>query len=107
MPHGLAVIVPVQKITGSAICGRTMQSFKTEVKTTLTETHFYIEKPEFEDLEEFQMIDHKSGEIDLEPVLNEAVMLSIPSVFYKPGTKPVNQIEQPGNMPFKNLKNLF
>ena len=107
VPHGLAVLIPEQTIGGQAICGRTLEAFTTEITTTPTETRFYIEVPEHEDLEEYQMINHKSGEIDLEPVLNEAILLSIPSVFYKPGSKPLNKIDNSGNQPFKNLKDLF
>lgn len=107
VPHGLAVVVPVQDIKGEAVCARTLKSFKTNFNSSQTETHFYIEEPEDSDLEEFEFIDQKNMQIDLEPCINEAILLSMPSVFYAPGTSPVERKDEALNKPFQNLKDLF
>jgi len=107
VPHGLAVVIPVQEINGEAVCARTLKLFKTSFETSQTETHFYIKEPDDSDLEDFEYIDHKNMQVDLEPCINEAILLSIPSVFYAPGTKPVARKDELINKPFKNLKDLF
>lgn len=107
VPHGLAVIIPIQEVYGKAVCARTLKLFETNFLTSQTETHFYIEEPEDPDLEDFEYIDHKNMQVDLEPCINEAILLSIPSVFYAPGTKPVERKDELIHKPFKNLKDLL
>ncbi len=107
VPHGLAVIIQPQKLTGQAMCGRSLVNFRTNIVTVLSEEHFYTEAPEHDDLEEYALIKQKSCEIDLEPVINQAVLLAVPAVFYKPGTKPLHKMDSTGNKPFANLKDLL
>ncbi len=110
---GIAVSVDPDTIKGIATCVKTLKEFTLESELYSAERQFYLQRPDdLEENEEFDQIDNKTFEVDLEDMVREAVFLGLPTVIVSPeGEKTHVELKQdqaPGTTKaFADLKNLL
>ncbi len=121
VPDGLSLSVAPQQVRGQVICSRSLENFIFELQTKLTQMQAYPKLPK--DLEtvadeDFLLIDSKNLELDLEPLIREAIFLSLPLRFVNPKAPkhPILQTKQKTqatdttageHQPFAKLKELL
>lgn len=104
---GVSLFIPEQIIKGIAKDAVSLEEVEFEVKTFPIERRFYTTIPEEEDPEMVEKINTSTFEVDIEPIINEAVFLNIPYSFHKdPKAKPTEFSTQSPDQasPFAQLK---
>jgi uncharacterized metal-binding protein YceD (DUF177 family) len=110
---GIAISTDDMTVKGTANCVKTLKDFNLETELYPTEKQFYLTKPDdLDDDEEFEKIDHKTFDVDVEEIVREAVFLGLPTILVSPeGEKMQVEVKQTEDIrttkPFADLKNLI
>lgn len=110
---GIALSVDPELVTGTATCVKTLKEFTLESELYSAERQFYLNKPDdLDEDDEYDKIDNKTFDVDIEDMLREAVFLGLPTVLVSPEGEKTHvestQSEDPRTTkPFADLKNLL
>lgn len=104
---GISVFIPEQDLEGVAKDAVSLEEFNHTITTFPIERRYYTSIPEEEDPEMVEKIHTGTFEVDLTPVINEAIFLNIPYSFHKdkkskPSTFTTDKDNS--NSPFAKLK---
>ena len=105
---GVSLYIPEQNIKAKAVDAVSLEEFDFDIKTFPVERRFYTTIPEEEVAEMVEKINTNTFEVDIEPMINEAVFLNVPYAFHKdPKSKPQSFSTQnpQESSPFAKLKN--
>jgi hypothetical protein len=106
---GVSVFIPKQDINGIATDAVSLEKFPHAISTYPIERRYYTTIPEEEDPEMVEKVHTGNFEVDIAPIIDEAVFLNIPYKFHKdqqskPQTFSTSNANQ--NSPFAKLKEL-
>jgi len=80
---GVCVTIPSQEIKGMAKDSLSQEEFSTTIMSYATEKNFYLQIPDEEDELDVGRINSKTLEIQIDDLLNEAILLNLPFQFSK------------------------
>jgi hypothetical protein len=104
---GISIFIPEQEIEGTAKDAVSLEEFDHIITTYPIERRYYTSIPEEEDPEMVEKIHTGTFEVDITPIINEAIFLNIPYSFHKdsnPNPSSFTTDKDNSSSPFAKLK---